>query len=228
MKILRDFQQGSMEWHASRREMVTGTALGDVMGTPWARLQLISELIAETGTEQTKQFRSTPEMERGSAEEPFAIRAFEERYKKKVERVGFCISDEFPYVGYSPDGLIKVKGKYSEGIEMKNPNSSTLILYKILNLVPDLPTKAKKPFLGVPEDYKWQIVDAFLVNEDLERLYFIVFDARFISEDDKLYVVEVERGAPEMQEALKEAREALVAFRSEWLRCKELVLANNF
>ena len=218
-----------MEWHASRREMITGTALEDVMGGPMAKLQLIAELIAETGTEQTKQFRSTPEMERGNAEEPFAVRAFEERYNKKVEKVGFCISDEFSYLGYSPDGLIKdKKGKYSEGIEMKNPNSSTLILYKIFNLVPDLPTKAKKPFLGVPEDYKWQVVDAFLVNEDLEKLYFIVFDARFISEEDKLYVVEVERSAPEMQEALKEAREALGAFRAEWLRCKELVLADNF
>ncbi len=92
MRILKDFAQGTAEWHAARREMITGTALADVMGTRWAQIQLQAELISECGTEQTKQFRSTPEMDRGNAEEPFAIRAFEERYGKKVESVGFCIS----------------------------------------------------------------------------------------------------------------------------------------
>lgn len=218
-----------MEWHNLRRGRVTGTALADVMGTPWARLQLIAELIAEEGTEQTKQFRSTPEMERGSAEEPFAVQAFAARYNKKVDRVAFCVSDEFEWLGFSPDGVIEnSKGKHTESIEIKNPNSSTMILYKILNIVPDAPGGAKKPFLGVPADYKWQVVCGFLVNEDLEKTYFIVYDARFINETDKLYVVEVRRDAPEMQEALAEARVGLAKFREEWLRCKELVLTDNF
>lgn len=229
MRLEKSFEQGTKEWHDIRRGRITGTALQDVMGTPWNRLQLISELVAEEGTEQTKQFRSTPEMERGSAEEPFALQAFQERYNKEVERVGFCVSDQFDWIGYSPDGLIKDEnGKYSEGIEIKNPNSSTLILYKILNLVPGIGSSAKKPFLGVPADYKWQVVHAFLVNDDLEKLYFAIYDARFISDQDKLYVVEVERTNPEMIEALKESREALVAFRAEWLRCKALVLTDNF
>lgn len=228
MKILKNFDQGTQEWHASRREMITGTALEDVMGTPWNRLQLQSELIAEAGTEQTKQFRSTLEMERGSAEEPFAIRAFEEKYKKRVERVGFCVSDRYSYIGYSPDGLIENDGKYTEGVEVKNPNSATLILYKLLNTIPDGVPAAKRPFLGVPADYKGQVIGSFLVNEDQEKLYFITYDARFINTDDKLFVVEVLRSAPEMQAALEEARKALVSFREEWMINKARVLADNF
>lgn len=208
--------------------MITGTALADVMGTPWARLQLQSELIAEHGTMQTKSFRSTPEMDRGNAEEPFAIRAFEEKYKKKVERVGFCVSDQYPYLGYSPDGLIKVKGEYREGVEVKNPNSATLILYKLLNLAPEGAQAAKRPFLGVPAEYKGQVIAAFLVNEELEKLYFITYDARFISDGDKLFVVEVLRSDPEMQKAIEEARKALVSFREEWMINKARVLADNF
>lgn len=228
MKILKDFAQGTQEWHRERREKITGTTLEDVMGTPLKKLQRQASLIAEAGTEQTKQFRSTPEMERGSAEEPFAVRAFEERYQKKVERVGFCVSDEYPYLGWSPDGLIEIDGKYKEAIEVKNPDSATLIFYKLTSLSPEAVSASQRPFLGVPADYKWQVVDAFFVNEDLEKLYFAVYDARFISDQDKLVVVEVLRSAPEMQEALKEAKTALVAFREEWMINKARVLSDNF
>ncbi len=72
------------------------------------------------------------------------------------------------------------------------------------------------------------MVDAFLVNDELEKLYFITFDARFISNEDKLMVTEVLREAPEMQEALQAAKTALVAFREEWMINKARVLADNF
>lgn len=219
MKIIKT-AQGSLEWQKARLAKITGTCLEEVMGTPLAQRGLINFLLAEEATEQAKVTRPTAEMERGTAEEVFAIKAFEKKLKKKVTKVGLCISDEFPWLAYSPDGLIKDKeGKFSEGVEVKNPDSATMISYRLGNDLCDL---------KVPRKYKWQVVNAFLVNEDLQRLYFVVYDARFIEEDHKMHVVEVERSNPALQEALQEARTRLSAFREEWVRCRELVMPSNF
>ncbi len=229
MKIIRDIEQGTQEWHDLRRCKVTGTKLDDVMGTPLARLQLIAELIAEEGTEQSKILRPTPEMERGTAEEIFAIQKYQKKHLKKVEKICMCISDEFEWFGYSPDGLIKEKGKYTEGIEVKNPDSKTVIWNKMVNMIPDLPiAKSKQSFLGIPPDYKWQVVASFMVNKDQQKLHFLIHDARFIDDEAKLYIITVDRNDPLLQEAMKEAHEALISFRKEWLDIKDKVLPSNF
>src|ERR1700749_2436302 len=93
-------EQGTMEWQALRRCKVTGTKLEDVMGTPSARVQLIAELIAEEATEQTKTVRVTEEMERGTNEEEFAIKLFEEQTGKEYVRGGIWLSDEFDFLAH--------------------------------------------------------------------------------------------------------------------------------
>jgi hypothetical protein len=80
----------------------------------------------------------------------------------------------------------------------------------------------------VPADYKWQIVQYFLVNADLLKLYFLVYDARFIDSKEKLYIVEVERSNELVQDAVKEAKEALERFRADWLKWREIVLPDQF
>lgn len=246
MKIV-DCEQGSIAWREARRCKVTGTRLQDVMGTSLARVQLIAELIAEEVTEQTKTFRVTAEMERGTAEEPFAIRAFQEKTGKAVEAIGFCISDEFDWVGYSPDGGWKEAEDYEDFVEIKNPNSDTAVFYQLTNVVgmeklglgtysrvtKDNPVanfvpSSKNPFLGIPSDYKWQVVHAFIVNEKLQRLHFIVHDARVVDESKRVYVVVVERNNEILQDAIREAREALIEFRADWLGWKEAIYPSNF
>lgn len=221
--------QGTYEWRKLRSGMVTGTRLASVMGTPWDRLQLIAELIAEEGTESLKETRVTPEMERGSAEEAFAVRAYQEKTGQKVDKVGMCISTEFDWFGVSPDGLIKEKGKYRGGIEVKSPDSKTLIMYKMVNMIPTLNlSSSRQSFLGVPNDYKWQVVAQFLANDDLEWLDFVVWDPRFISEEQKLYTVRVERTHPDLQNSLVEARKGLMDFREDWVRYRDVVLPSGF
>lgn len=233
MEILK-VEQGSPEWLDARRCKITGTKLDDIMGSALARVQLISELIAEEATEQAKVFRITPEMERGTLEEPFAVKAFEELTGKKIDKsVGFCISKEFPWLAFSPDGFIldKKSGKYTEGIEIKNPDTKTAMFYRLTNMVPieELGiTKSKVPFLGVPADYKWQVVCAFLVNPDLEKMSFLVYDARIIDDSQKLYVVEVLKSNPELQNAIVEAKTALIKFRQDWLKWRDIILPTNF
>ena len=231
MNIL-DVSQGTKAWFDLRRCKVTGTKLDSVMGSALDKVNLISELISEEATEQTKILRPTEEMERGTAEEVFAIKEFEARTGKVVDRLGICISQEFDWLSLSPDGFIKnEEGKYTEAIEVKSPNSQTAIFYRLSNLIPadELGlTKSKQTFLGIPAQYKWQVVDYFLVNTDLEKLYFVVYDARFIDEDQKLYVVEVSRENELLQEALVEAREALIKFRENWLRWRDIILPTKF
>lgn len=231
-------EQGTKEWHESRMQKVTGTKLDAVMGTAGARRALIAELISEKATEQTKAFVTTAEMERGHAEEIFAIRAFEDKTGKKVDRIGMCIHGEHDWIALSPDGLIKnAEGKYTEAVEVKCPDSKKAILYRIENMIPLEETGlisakgtplAGAPFLGIPADYKWQVVHYFLVNPDLERLHFLVYDARFINDDDKLYTVVVERRNELLQEAIAEAMTALLSFRETWKKWEEIVLPTEF
>lgn len=248
MKIINNIEQGSMEWINLRIGKVTGTSLADVMGSSLERTMLIAELIAEEGTESAKATRPTPEMERGSAEEIFAIKTYEKRFKKKIDRICMCFSDEFKWFGFSPDGLIKDKKtkKYKKAVEVKSPDSKTAVFYRLTNLigmetlnlgywtkatkekVSEFKPSAKEPFMGIPADYKWQVVASFIVNEDQEELDFLVYDARFIDEEQKLYVVNVRRDDPAMQQAIQEAREELVKFRKDWLSFKEIVLPTNF
>lgn len=226
MKIHKNVEQGSKDWHDLRRCKITGTRLDAVMGTPLAQVGLIAELIAEEATEQAKAIKPTVEMERGTAEEIFAIKAFKDKTGKQIERVGICVHEDFDWLAYSPDGLIQdEEGVYSEDVEVKSPDSKTAILYRMANLQ-KIPSK--KMFIGVPIEYKWQIVQAFIVNQDLKKRHFIVYDARFISDDTKLYVVEVSRDNPEMQEAITEAMEALEKFRVDWINWKEMVLPSKF
>ena len=231
-------EQGTQEWKDARMCKVTGTKLQSVMGTNAARTALVAEFIAEEATEQSKVFVTTMEMERGNAEEIFAVKAFEKQTGKQVDRVGMCVHNVHDWIALSPDGLIKdADGKYTEAVEVKCPDSKKAILYRIENMVPMEETGlvgakgqplAGAPFIGIPSEYKWQVVHYFLINPDLKKLYFLVYDARFIREDTKLYTVEVERSNEILQEAIKEAERGLDDFRALWMRWKDIVLPTDF
>lgn len=222
--------QGTPEWHNARRCRVTGTKLEMVMGTPLARVQLISELIAEEMTEQSEVFRPTAKMERGSEKEPVAVEAFEKQCGKKINRdVGFMVSDEFDWLGFSPDGVIG--DDYSEMVECKNPDTKTMMFYKIANMIPKETTglpAGKQTWLGVPIDYKYQVICGFLVNEKCKRIHFLVHDDRILDEKQRLYVVVVDRDNELMQKAINETKEELIKFRADWLNWKAIIAPDNF
>ena len=229
MKII-NCESHSEEWHAARRCRITGTKLQDVVGTSLARVQLISELVAEYVSEKSKTFKPTIEMERGTEQEPLAIQAFEKQNKVKVNKdVGFMVSDEFDWLGFSPDGTI---GKnYQEMVECKNPDTKTMMFYKIANMIPKEETglpASKQTWLGVPLEYKYQVLCGFLVNEKCKTIHFLVHDDRILDEKQKLYVVVVERKNELVQKALVEVREELIKFRADWLKWKAIIAPDNF
>lgn len=230
MKVL-NVEQGSDTWREARRCRITGTRLEDVMGTNQNQLDLITELIAEEATEQVQQIKSTPAMERGTAEEPYAVKYFELKTGKKTENVGLCISEEFDYLACSPDRLIKEGDEYVEGVEVKNPDTKTLFFYKITSKVPNDElklTNGKVPFQKIPNVYKWQVLNYFLVIPTVKKVSFVVYDVRIISDEDKMHTIEIERDNPEVQKELERVRAELIKFRTKWLKYRDIALSDNF
>lgn len=228
MIVYKDLEQGSHEWLQARLIKITGTSLDEVMGTPYAKIKLVCRLIAEELTEQAKSFKASAEMERGSAEEIFAIKRYEKEKGIAVDRVGFLLSEEFPLLGCSPDGMVEVDGKYKGAVEVKSPDSQTSVFYQLSNMVDLGLAKSYTPFCGIPNDYKWQVINYFIVNDDLEWLDFLVYDERITLEDKKLYTVRVERKNPMIQMAIEEGKGNLREFTQMYKDYRKLFIKDDF
>jgi len=167
-------------------------------------------------------------MKRGNEKEPEAIALFERQTGKKVTSTGLCIHDKHNWLALSPDGFIADEhGVFTEGIEVKSPNSKTAILYKLVNMIDNKElgiTPAKKSVLEVPPEYIWQCVHYFIVNEDLKKLHFGVYDDRFKDDKNKLTMVVLDRENEELQDLISKATVALLVFRTNWLKWKEVVV----
>lgn len=194
MEINKEIEQGSPEWTKARLETISGTRLGDAIGTPAKQESLMNILIAEKLTGEAKSTYINEAMERGIEAEEHAIEEYEELTGEVVEKVGLCISEEYPWLVNSPDGLVKKGKKYSKAVEVKCPNTDTLIGY------------VRKG--GIPKEYQPQVMSYFLVNEDLEELDFVVYDPRIQAEQFRLVITNVKR----KDLPLKEAKEDLLKF----------------
>lgn len=180
--------------------MITGTRLKAVMGTKQAQETLIYELIAEQLTGLQETIFQNDAMRWGQEHEDEAIALWEMKKKKTSDVVGFCISDEFPFLGLSPDRLIKVKEKYTKAVEVKAPTSKTTVQYMVARVI--------------PKEYIWQVVNYFIVCEDLKELDFVIYDPRMIDPELRLTIITIKR--KELEKEIREAKERLVAFREEW------------
>lgn len=173
MQII-DIQQGSDEWKDYRKGKISGTMLSELYSKRGNRklgfYELIAERIAIDPDDENR-------MDRGLRLEEEAIELFEQRFKKKVERVGICVHDTYPQIINSPDGLIKSNGKYTEAIEIK-------CLSPARHLQAVIEDK-------VPGEFEAQMIQYFIVNDDLRSLYFIFYDPRILSVP--LHVIEITR-----------------------------------
>ena len=111
--ILPDLVQGSDEWLAQRRGIVTASVVGRLItnttikpaDNPDSR-GLVALLTAERITGWTDPVHVTDDMWRGVEDEPRARDKYAEHYAPVTE-VGFMVRDDWGYkIGYSPDGLV--------------------------------------------------------------------------------------------------------------------------
>lgn len=124
-----DLQQGTEEWHALRRGMVTASVVGKLL-TPTLKVAtndtsrgIVATLAAERIAGWTEETGMTSDMWRGVDSEPYARDIYSGHYQQAVE-CGFMVRlfDGFE-LGYSPDGLVGGDGL----IEIKAPRAKTHI-----------------------------------------------------------------------------------------------------
>jgi hypothetical protein len=156
-----EIEQGSDEWVDFRKGKISGTILGDVYSKRGGRKIGFYQLIADRlGLDPDDENR----MDRGLRLEDEAIAIFEEKTGLKVEQDGVCVSDFSDQIINSPDGLIKSDGKYIGAVEVKCISPARHIQAIV----------EKK----IPSEFETQVVQYFIVNDDLKTLYFIFYDPR--------------------------------------------------
>lgn len=154
--------QRSPEWEQLRKTHITGTVLRGLMGTPYARQEMFYEIIANrltVGVDSDTEYENP--MDRGTRLEPDAVAMFEIETGKKVEQIGFCQSEEMENVAQSPDGYI-FDSNDTEALEIKSMGGKNHVKLWFEN--------------KVPAEYWWQVIQYFVVNEKLLKLYFVGFN----------------------------------------------------
>lgn len=108
-----NLEQGTEEWHAARRGIVTASVVGQLItsrtikpATNDVSRALTATLVAERITGYTEPTYMNDDMLRGVADEPLARKLYSDRYAPVTE-TGFMVRNDWGFpIGYSPDGLV--------------------------------------------------------------------------------------------------------------------------
>lgn len=187
MKVFPKLEQRTPEWFEIRKGLVTGTGLKKIVGRKDSQESYYYEILAERLMVSDGSEGESP-LDRGVRLENEARQAFEKKVGVTVEEVGFV--QGFAGSGYSPDGLIKKGKKYTSGVEIKCLGSGNHVRAWLTNQVPD--------------EHMPQIIQAMIVNEDLETMYAVFYDPRI--RQHPLHIIKVERS--EVEETIKEYKKA--------------------
>lgn len=176
MKIF-NVEQRSPEWDIVRAGRITGTKLKGLMGRTreeWENL-LVAERLSMTGIEES-------DLARGQRLEPEAVEYFAKKMGVKVDQIGFTTADENKYIASSPDGLIfdQESGKYTKALETKCLSGKRHIaaFFDKCEIKENHTDEENPPCYWdvVPDEYKPQCLQYFIVNDDLETLYFVFYN----------------------------------------------------
>ena len=193
-------QQGSHEWLKMRLGKITGTRLKEVFKSD--NLPLIDEMIAEIISEEIEENYVNAAMQRGNDLEPIVRDLYTQVTGIEIEEIGFCLSEENDFLALSPDGCTADR---KGAIEIKCPSTKVHVKYIRQD--------------QIPNDYKYQVYNYFLVNKDLEYLDFISFDNRF--KIKPMYVKRIHRN--EILEDLAKTSEDLEKFCTKFLKYYEKI-----
>jgi len=195
-------EQKTDKWHFLRKGKITGTTLKAILGTPKARQEAMYEIIGERLTVGVPDEYENA-MERGNRLEPEAIAMFELQTNKQVIRTGFCEDDDNPMIANSPDGLI---GE-TEAVEIKCMGGKNHIKLWLTNEIPD--------------EYYWQVIQYFVVNEKLKKLYFVGYNPDIPVH--KLHIIEMHKKtlADDIEKAKKAQEEFLLEVNN---KLKEIII----
>lgn len=114
LHVYTDLIQGTDEWLAARRGIVTASVIGQLITAKTIRpasndysRALTTLLAAERITGWSDPVYVNADMMRGNLDEPIARHAYAEHTGQQVDEVGFMVRAEDGWrLGYSPDGLV--------------------------------------------------------------------------------------------------------------------------
>lgn len=193
---------GKEAWLNERLGKITGSKLKDIISTRGRKIgsyQLVAESILGSAA-LAEEFTPMEAMARGQELEPVALERFRKEAKKKVDgSLLMWISDEDGRIAASPDGVI---GK-TAAVEVKCLSSAKHIEARLTG--------------NVPDEYKWQVAQYFIVNKQLKTLFFVFYDDRFPAPLDFFYLTltrkdykeEIEAWAEYEREELKWVRDSV-------------------
>lgn len=193
MKVYRDIEQRTEEWHEIRKGKVTGTLLQKILSSradtrDGAFYKVLADRLSTAGIDEES------DMERGMRLEADAVAEFERRTGRKTERVGFVESSFSRWSGYSPDALIRRGKRYPEDVEAKCLSSANHVRAWLTN--------------KIPPDYREQVIQGFVVNDDLRVRHVVFYDPRI---EVKPYVcIDVRR--EECEAEIEAAKAAQIEF----------------
>lgn len=194
MQIIKLSQsEDRIAWLEARRGVVTGSKAKKVKPlsrgvdrTPAGFWELLSDKVSIAKDAE-------PDMARGHRLEPESVDLVAEKYSlgEVDSDCGMWVSDENAAIAVSPDGSEK-SDTPTFAIETKSLSSPLHIKY----IVKD--RRAKKlegyrPFDNVPDDFKEQVLQYFVVNENLKTMYFALYDDRMAFDHLMHYVIVIDR-----------------------------------
>lgn len=171
-----NIEQNSPEWFEFRRGKVSGSKLKDLVnkrgtGHKLGFYQLLADRLEELTDYQDPR-------ERGHELEEEGLTAFEEAYQLEVNKnCGVWQSDINPDMIVSPDGGIEIDGVYVAAVEMKCLGGARHLQAVLEN--------------KIPSEYWEQAIQYFVINENLETLYFTFYHPLIPSR--RLHVIELKR-----------------------------------
>lgn len=160
------------EWLAARRGKITGSRLKDIVvkrgnSKKIGYYELIAERLGIAADGENP-------MERGTRLEPEAVEMFAKETKKKVDTsLVIWARDEDDGIAISPDGFIGT----TEAVEAKCLSSARHIEAWLTKQVPD--------------EFEMQMLQYFIVNDKLKKLYFVFYDPRLLAKP--FFYLEIKR-----------------------------------
>jgi putative phage-type endonuclease len=185
------------DWLEFRKAKITGTKLKDIVtkrgsGIKIGVYQLIADRLAVEDNEDP--------MERGHRLETEAIEHLSNITKKEfITDLVIMSREDNPNMAWSPDGYTK---DLKFAAEVKCLRSAIHLQTIIENKIPD--------------EYKEQSIQPFIVCDELETLYFTFYDPRIISRP--LHIIEIKREDIEKDIAFyKEYEQKTQLFINSWV-----------
>ena len=101
--MIHNLTQRTAEWRQIRLGKITGSKMKTIFSSN--NLPLIYELIAEEISQTFEDTFISNAMQRGIDLEPLALEEYQKATGRKIESLGFITSDQYPFIGCSPDGV---------------------------------------------------------------------------------------------------------------------------